>query len=80
MCRGGYSKPHWTDILWVRIILLPYTTALYIKWYVTWIWRFNIKKEEYGEEEKFYLIQKYMNCTKTQWEVLYIIYTLGGIM
>ena len=25
--RGGYAKPNWTDILWVQLVLLPYTSV-----------------------------------------------------
>ncbi|XP_067939100.1 dnaJ homolog subfamily C member 25 homolog [Watersipora subatra] len=66
--RGGYRRPRWTDVLWVRLIIFPYTLAVYIKWYATWVWRFDINKEDYGEEEKLYLIKKYMKCNETQWE------------
>ena len=68
-CRGGYSKPHWSDVLWIQILISPYTLFMYLKWYINWVWRFNIKGEEYGDEEKFYLIKKYLACSKTQWEV-----------
>lgn len=67
--RGGYGKPHWTDVLWVQLIISPYTLAMYVIWYARWIWKFNICKEEYGEEEKLYLIKKYLGVSKTQWEV-----------
>ena len=42
---------------------------MYVIWYARWIWKFNICKEEYGEEEKLYLIKKYLGVSKTQWEV-----------
>ena len=25
--RGGYAKPNWTDVLWVQLVLLPYTSV-----------------------------------------------------
>lgn len=68
-CRGGYSKPHWSDVLWIQILIAPYTLFMYLKWYGNWLWRFNVNGEQYGEEEKFYLIKKYMACTNSQWEV-----------
>jgi len=54
-------------------MLLPYTSYIYIRWYADWVYRFNIKGEEYGAEEKLYLIKKYMGCGRTQWEVSNII-------
>jgi len=67
--RGGYAKPKISDVLWVRLIVFPYTFYIYAAWYIAWIWRFNIKKEEYGEEEKLYLIRRYLGISETQFEV-----------
>ncbi|KAG8201271.1 hypothetical protein JTE90_016757 [Oedothorax gibbosus] len=66
--RGGYSKPSLLDILWMQIICSPYTLISYVAWYIRWMWKFNIQKQEYGEEEKIYLIQKNLQCSSVQWE------------
>lgn len=50
--------------------MLPYTIAKYIYWYANWIYKFNLCKQEYGIEEKFYLIKKYMGCSTAQWVAL----------
>ncbi|XP_022186203.1 dnaJ homolog subfamily C member 25 homolog [Nilaparvata lugens] len=68
--RGGYAKPKISDILWIRIILLPYTIVAYIVWYVSWIWRFDICKNPYGKEEQLYLIKKHMSMGQTQFDAL----------
>ncbi|KAG1659183.1 DnaJ subfamily C member 25 [Nymphon striatum] len=68
--KGGYSKPLITDVLWVQLVLLPYTLGKYFHWYIKWIYRFNICKEEYGEVEKDYLIKKYMGCSSSQWAAI----------
>ena len=68
-CRGGYSRPKITSILWLQLILLPYHTFMYIKWYIQWIWKFRIQKMEYGDEEKHYLIRKFMSLSQSQWDV-----------
>ncbi|KAL3841534.1 hypothetical protein ACJMK2_019661 [Sinanodonta woodiana] len=68
--RGGYSKPQYTDVLWLQLILCPYHIAMYIKWYLQWIWKFNIKKEAYGEKEKQYLIRKFMKISQKQFDAL----------
>lgn len=68
--RGGFAKPKVTDVLWFRIILLPLTIYQYLAWNASWFWRFNVCKEEYGLEEKFYLIRKYLGLSVTQFEVL----------
>ncbi|XP_023221576.1 dnaJ homolog subfamily C member 25 homolog [Centruroides sculpturatus] len=68
--RGGYSRPSIKDVLAIQIVLFPITISSYIYWNIKWIWRFNIKKEEYGEEEKLYLIKKLIGCSATQWDAI----------
>jgi len=68
--KGGYAKPKISDVLWMQIILSPLTFYRYVIWYTLWMWRFNINKEEYGTEEKFYLIRKLMCVSQTQFEAI----------
>lgn len=67
--RGGYEKPNIYDILWIQLAFSPYYLVCYIVWYARWIWKFMICREEYGEEEKMYLIRKKMNLSALQWDV-----------
>ncbi|XP_059052975.1 dnaJ homolog subfamily C member 25 homolog [Achroia grisella] len=68
--KGAYAKPEVVDILWVQLIILPYTIVYYIYWYLRWFWKFTILKQPYGEEEKMYLIRKYMKLGKHQFNAL----------
>lgn len=68
--RGGYAKPNWQDVLWVQLILLPYTTVKYAHFYIRWVWRFYILREEYGEEEKLYLLRKLMQVSQGQFDMI----------
>lgn len=68
--KGAYAKPEITDILWVQLIILPYTIAYCIYWYLRWLWKFTILKHPYGEEEKYYLIRKYMKLGQHQFNAL----------
>ncbi|KAK6181709.1 hypothetical protein SNE40_009511 [Patella caerulea] len=68
--RGGYQKPKYTDVLWIQLIFLPYYIVLYMIWWLKWTWKFTIMRTEYGEEEKYYLIKKYMKYGKTQWDAI----------
>jgi DnaJ family protein C protein 25 len=43
--------------------------VVYIKWWVVWVWRFDINKEEYGPEEKLYLTRKKLKLSTEQWQV-----------
>lgn len=68
--KGGYKKPSLIDLLIVQIIICPYTLFLYVKWYIRWIWKFMINKEEYGEEEKLFIIRKKMKLSQSQFDCL----------
>ncbi|XP_059470627.1 dnaJ homolog subfamily C member 25 homolog [Neocloeon triangulifer] len=68
--KGGYAKPGVQDILWVQLVVFPYTVFKYCKWYFAWIYKFNIKKEPYGVVEKVYLIRKNMKMGEFQYESL----------
>ncbi|KOB75427.1 DnaJ-8 [Operophtera brumata] len=68
--KGAYAKPEIMDILWIQLIILPYTIACYIYWFARWIWKFTILKHPYGEEEKLYLIRKYMKLGQHQFNAL----------
>lgn len=67
--RGGYRKPRISDVVCVQLILLPYHILKYVAWWVQWVWKFNIKKEEYGREEKLHIIRKYLGLNQLQFEV-----------
>lgn len=64
--KGAYAKPVWTDILWWQLIISPYTLVKYCVWNISWVWKFNVMKQEYGEEEKLYLIRKLLGMGKHQ--------------
>lgn len=67
--RGGYAKPKLTDVLICQLFFLPLYIFKYIMWHVKWIWKFSICKENYGEEEKLYLIRKNMKLKEHIFEV-----------
>ncbi|XP_072045758.1 dnaJ homolog subfamily C member 25-like [Amphiura filiformis] len=66
--RGGYSKPKITDILWIQLVLSPWFLVQYILWHLRWIWKFIIKREEYGDDEKHYLIQRNLRVSQSQYD------------
>ncbi|XP_050348448.1 dnaJ homolog subfamily C member 25 homolog [Nymphalis io] len=68
--KGAYAKPEIMDILWIQIIILPYTISYYIYWYLRWFWKFTILKQPYGTEEKLYIIRKYMKLGLHQFNAL----------
>ncbi|KAL1457035.1 hypothetical protein WDU94_001712 [Cyamophila willieti] len=68
--RGGYAKPSILDILAIQLVILPYTFYKYVHWYARWVYKFDICKEEYGEEEKYYLIRKHLKYSQGQFDAL----------
>ena len=68
--RGGYAKPKITDVLWVQLLLLPWTAYLWTYFYVRWFWKFGVKREEYGTEEKLYVIRKNMKLSQGHFDSL----------
>ncbi|BFZ04891.1 hypothetical protein BsWGS_07930 [Bradybaena similaris] len=68
--RGGYRKPRVTDVLWVQLVLLPYHIVKYMAWWLRWVWKFTIKREEYGQEEKLHVIRKNLGLSQLQFETL----------
>lgn len=68
--KGGYAKPHWTDVLWVQLVLLPLTMYRWSKFYVLWMWRFGVLREEYGREEQLHVIRKLLGVSQGQFDQL----------
>uniref|UniRef100_A0A3Q3WM02 DnaJ homolog subfamily C member 25 n=1 Tax=Mola mola TaxID=94237 RepID=A0A3Q3WM02_MOLML len=68
--KGGYQKPNMSDILLCQIVLFPYYLTNYVAWYTSWIYRFSICREEYGDEEKLYLIRRNMKMSQSQFDSL----------
>lgn len=68
--KGEYTKASVTDTLLVHIFVSPYYFVTYMKWYMRWVYKFKVHKEEYGAEEKEYLTRKGVNMTQQYWDVL----------
>ncbi|GAB6019768.1 hypothetical protein CHUAL_001317 [Chamberlinius hualienensis] len=68
--KGACEKPSITNVLWVQIALLPLTVFVYFKFYLRWFWKFYFKGEEYGIEEKAYIIRRFMGLTQLQFDAL----------
>lgn len=68
--RGGYSKPTLQQVLWVQLMLLPYTVGAYLWWQGRWFFKFTLGGEELGLLEKEYLIRRQMALSQSQWDAL----------
>ena len=47
----------------------PYTLSAYVGWWVYWIYRLDIRKEQYTHEDLVYLICKNMRCSRDYFDV-----------
>ncbi|CAG9765108.1 unnamed protein product [Ceutorhynchus assimilis] len=66
--KGAYAKPKITDLVWIQLLILPYTIAIYIYWYCSWIWRHTVLKQPFNEEEKLYIIRKFLKMGQHQFD------------
>eukprot|EP00041_Stephanoeca_diplocostata_P010146 m.160950 g.160950 ORF g.160950 m.160950 type:complete len:327 (+) comp18044_c0_seq4:93-1073(+) len=68
--RGAYGKPSISDVLWVRLLISPYTFSKYVWWRANWYYRITILQQDYSEEDKIYLIQRNFNISAIKWSTL----------
>jgi len=66
--KGGYKKPSIKRVLWLQLILIPYYLFLKLKWQIRWFIKFNLKNDELGDDEKIYLICRYLKINREQYE------------
>ncbi|CAH1114483.1 unnamed protein product [Psylliodes chrysocephalus] len=64
--KGAYAKPTIMDILWIQLVIFPYTLVMYIYWYLSWFLRHTLLRQPYNEEEKLYVIRKNMKMSVHQ--------------
>lgn len=68
--KGAYAKPEIMEILWLQLLISPYTLAKFLIWGVRWLCLFTLLGREYGEAEKLYLIRKHMKLGQHQFDGL----------
>jgi len=66
--KGGYAKPTLWDVLWVQLIICPYTILSFIVWHAQWFWRYTVMKQPYGREQKLHLIRRHLGMGQHQFE------------
>lgn len=68
--KGSYEKPSVIDILWIQLIISPYTISKYLLWYARWFYNFTIMDKPYDHEDKLYLIRKNLALGVNQFDAL----------
>lgn len=66
---GGYKKESLNDTLLAWIIFSPITLYKQAVWWSKWILKYWVRKEEYDEEAKIYLICKNLKISHDQFNV-----------
>lgn len=68
--KGSYSKPSIIDILWIQLIISPYTILKFILWYSRWFINFTIMGKPYGMDDKLYLLRKNLGLGVNQFNAI----------
>lgn len=68
--KGSYSKPSVIDVLWIQLIISPYTIIKYLMWFGLWTVNFTILGKPYGIEEKLYLLRKNLGLGVNQFNAI----------
>lgn len=55
---------------WHLFYFRPYTIVCYVAWLLRWYWKFTIRGEEYGDDEKAYIIRRKLGFSCMQWDAL----------
>lgn len=62
--HGSYRKPEMTELAIVQFWFLPYYFGKSVWWYSRWFYKYNIKKEEYTEEDKEFIVRGILNISE----------------
>lgn len=68
--KGAYAKPDLKSILWVQLLISPYTLSRYVAWSLRWLWLFTVLGREYGDAEKLYLIRRQLKMGQHQFDAI----------
>lgn len=66
----GLEQPDWRKLIIFKVASIPGHFAKFVMWHVKWFVSYKIRKLEYSEEDKAYLIQKNMEISDEEWKVL----------
>lgn len=66
----GLDEPNWRNLIIFKIMSVPGYLAGLALWKLNWIVAYKIRKQEYSEADKIYLIQRNMKITEEGWEAV----------
>lgn len=62
--HGSYRKPEFKELAIVQFWFLPYYFCKSVSWYARWFYKYNIKNEEYTEEDKEFIVRGILNISQ----------------
>lgn len=69
--KGSYAKPTIFNILWIQLLISPYTITKNLIWYIKFCRKHFLSKDpDYTEEEKYYLIRTYLKVGVHEFELI----------
>lgn len=63
--HGSYRKPEVNELAIVQFWFLPYYLCKSVWWYSRWFYKYVIKKEEYTEEDKEFIVRGILNISQS---------------
>lgn len=66
----GLQEPDWRNLIVFKMARLPVHLAKYIAWNVNWLISYKIRRREYSDDDKKYLIQRNLEMPDEEWNAL----------
>lgn len=64
------EEPDWRNLIVFQILKLPMVFVNFVMWHAKWTWKYRVRKLEYEEEDKVYLICENLKINPVDWENL----------
>lgn len=62
--HGSYRKPEFKELAIVQFWFLPYYLFKSVSWYARWFYKYNLKNEEYTDEDKAFIVRGILNISE----------------
>lgn len=63
----GLQEPNWRNLIVFKMARLPVELAKYIAWNVKWLVSYKVRRCEYSDEDKKYLIRRNLEMSDEEW-------------
>ena len=71
--RGSFAPPSLWDVLWVQIFFWPYYIVKYFYWFGNWIYRIDVKKQPYTDDDKVYIVCKRLRISHVSYRLTWLL-------